>query len=259
MSRALPPSGVYGVPAVAVLWVAVGTAVVTAVPAGAAMFARDPSRRLYVAAAVMAALGVALLPDDLGRAYAAALIPEPRCSPRRVVDHQAGAIGDEVGPPIRTDTGALGAAAGLAPDSGAGLAPELAAVIAPNRPALRRWPASRPVPNPLPRPPHRANVRPAGRQVPRRRPGRAPTSSARGARPGSPPGRSDVELRGGADLRCRADCGPHSRSHGCRPGAARLPGESERQKKRPGLLSVVSATPTIDSSPARAGGSIRAL
>ena len=72
---ALPPSGVYGVPSVAVLWIAVGTAVITAVPAGAAMFARDPSRRLYVAAAVMAGVGVVLLPDDLGRAYAAALIP----------------------------------------------------------------------------------------------------------------------------------------------------------------------------------------
>ncbi len=90
----LPPSGVYGVPSVAVMWITIGTAVVTAVPFGAAMFAADPSRRLYAAAAVMAVVGVVLLPDDLGRAYAAALIPGAGLlALGGWWTHQAGAIG----------------------------------------------------------------------------------------------------------------------------------------------------------------------
>jgi hypothetical protein len=128
----LPPSGVYGVPAVVVLWIALCTAALTAVPAGAAMFARDPSRRLYVAAAVMAAVGVVLLPDDLGRAYAAALIPGAALlAAGGWWTHQAGAIDDEAGPTIRTDIGAPGAEAGLAPEPAAVLAPEPAARLEP--------------------------------------------------------------------------------------------------------------------------------
>ena len=116
---ALPPSGVYGLPAVVVLWVALVTAALTAVPAGAAMFATDPSRRLYVAAAVMAAVGVVLLPDDLGRAYAAALIPGAALlAAGGWWIHQAGAIGDEAGP-IRTDFEAPGVDAGPAAEPAA--------------------------------------------------------------------------------------------------------------------------------------------
>ena len=120
---ALPPSGVYGVPSVAVLWIAVGTAVITAVPAGAAMFARDPSRRLYVAAAVMAGVGVVLLPDDLGRAYAAALIPGAMLlAAGGWWTHKAGEIGEALAPAgfaavpaIGADPAALAPAVGLAP------------------------------------------------------------------------------------------------------------------------------------------------
>jgi hypothetical protein len=72
---ALPPNALYGIPAVMVMWVAIGVAILAAVPVGAAMFHKDPSNRLYVVAAVMGVLGVALIPDDLGRAYAVALIP----------------------------------------------------------------------------------------------------------------------------------------------------------------------------------------
>jgi hypothetical protein len=72
---ALPPNALYGIPAVMVMWVAIGVAILAAVPVGAAMFHKDPSGRLYVVAAVMGVLGVALIPDDLGRAYAVALIP----------------------------------------------------------------------------------------------------------------------------------------------------------------------------------------
>lgn len=72
---ALPPNALYGIPALMVMWVAIVVAIVAAVPVGAAMFHKDPSSRLYVVAAVMAVLGLALIPDELGRAYAAALLP----------------------------------------------------------------------------------------------------------------------------------------------------------------------------------------
>ena len=71
----LPPSGIYGVPAVVVLWAVVAIAILTLVPAAAAMFAPDPSRPLNWAALAMAIVGFALLPDELGRAYAAAILP----------------------------------------------------------------------------------------------------------------------------------------------------------------------------------------
>jgi hypothetical protein len=65
----LPPDGVYGFPAILVLWVVIIVAVVALVPAGAAMVAPDPSRRVYLAAVTMAVIGVVLLPDELGRAF----------------------------------------------------------------------------------------------------------------------------------------------------------------------------------------------
>ena len=70
-----PAAGLYGVPAVLVMWFAIAAAMVAAVPVGAAMFAPDPSRRMYVAAAIMGAIGLAILPEELGRAYAAAILP----------------------------------------------------------------------------------------------------------------------------------------------------------------------------------------
>jgi hypothetical protein len=102
----LPPSGIYGVPAIVVLWIAIGTALLTSVPAAAAMFAADSSRRLYVAAAVMGAAGVALLPDDLGRAYAAALIPGAALlAAGGWFIHGAGAIGAGADAPAETGIG----------------------------------------------------------------------------------------------------------------------------------------------------------
>ncbi len=134
---ALPPSGVYGVPSVTILWVTVGTAVLTAVPAGAAMFARDPSRRLYVAAAVMAGVAVILLPDDLGRAYSAALLPGAALlAAGGWWTHQAGGIGDE-SPSLQTDAATSDTAAGPAPTpvvSAGGPAPATAPAAATGAP-----------------------------------------------------------------------------------------------------------------------------
>lgn len=242
---ALPPSGVYGVPAVAVLWVALVTAALTVVPAGAAMFATDPSRRLYVAAAVMAALGVALLPDDLGRAYAAALIPGAALlAAGGWWTHQAGTIGDEAGPPIRTDTGAHGAAAGVAPEPAAGLAPELAAVIAPE-------PAG---PTPMAGAPSGAESlaspdAPGKRSTSRS--ARAPATSRKGADAECP--WCSARIAAGAE-RCPS-CGAVLTS-GAELTMVPIPGVTdvapelrayqekvERQKKRPGLLSMVLGDP----------------
>ena len=66
---ALPPSAVYGVPEVVVLWILLGTALLALVPIGAAMVSDKPGPSLSVAAILMAAAGMALLPDDLGRVH----------------------------------------------------------------------------------------------------------------------------------------------------------------------------------------------
>jgi hypothetical protein len=71
----LPPSAVMGFPEVVVLWVLVGAAVLALLPVGAAMVSQRPSRSLYVAAGTMAVAGLLMLPDELGRVHALALIP----------------------------------------------------------------------------------------------------------------------------------------------------------------------------------------
>jgi hypothetical protein len=71
----LPPSSVHGLPEVVVLWILVGAAVLALLPVGAAIVSQKPSRSLYVAAATLAVAGLALLPDELGRVHAMALIP----------------------------------------------------------------------------------------------------------------------------------------------------------------------------------------
>jgi hypothetical protein len=71
----LPPSGIYGVPAVIVLWTVIAIAILTIVPVAGAIFAPDPRRPLNWAAWTMAIVGFAMLPDELGRAYAAAILP----------------------------------------------------------------------------------------------------------------------------------------------------------------------------------------
>jgi hypothetical protein len=65
----LPPQAVYGISAAVVLWVFVAAALMTAIPLARAMFAVSPSRSVNATAAVMAVVGVAFLPDELGRAF----------------------------------------------------------------------------------------------------------------------------------------------------------------------------------------------
>ena len=71
----LPPPTVFGFAGDTLVWLIAATALLALVPAFVAVFARDPSRPLYVAGAVVAGVGVGLLPDDLGRAYGALLLP----------------------------------------------------------------------------------------------------------------------------------------------------------------------------------------
>ncbi len=210
------------------------------------MFASDPSRRLYLAAAVMAAVGVALLPDDLGRAYAAALIPGAALfAAGGWWTHQAGAIGDEAGPPVRTDTAAPAPAAGLAPElaaalapepagPAAGLAPELAAAHAPEPagpasiagvPSDTESAASAAAPGERPA----ARSARASAKPPKAADAECPWCSARIAVGAERCPSCGAALTSGAELRC----GPHSRSHGRRPGAAGLPGESRAPEEAP--------------------------
>jgi hypothetical protein len=95
----------------------------------------------------MCATGVVLLPDDLGRAYAAALIPGAALfAVGGWWVHQAGAIGAEADSRVRTDTEATEPAAGPAPDppdpaQAAGLSsaadPAVSAAV-PGKPSTRR-------------------------------------------------------------------------------------------------------------------------
>jgi hypothetical protein len=71
----LPPAGLFGIPSIIVFWAAILVVGLTLVPAAAAIVADDPSIPLYGAAGVIAVVGVVFLFDDLGRAYAAALLP----------------------------------------------------------------------------------------------------------------------------------------------------------------------------------------
>lgn len=71
----LPPQTVYVFPAAVVLWVFVGAALVATLPFGIAMLTPDPRRGTNAAAAVMAGVGLVLLPDELGRAFGLPLLP----------------------------------------------------------------------------------------------------------------------------------------------------------------------------------------
>ena len=258
---ALPPSGVYGVPSVAVLWIAVGTAVITAVPAGAAMFARDPSRRLYVAAAVMAGVGVVLLPDDLGRAYAAALIPGAMLlAAGGWWTHKAGEIGEALAPAGFAAVPAIGAEpAALAP-VGFAAAPAIGAEPAALAPAA----------GPAPSLTVAAPVAPFAAPVAAVPSGIEPTASAAapGTRPTTRSARGSAKSQKPADAECPwcsaripagaercPSCGAVL-TEGVELSAVRIPGVTdvapelraysdrvERQKTRVGLLSMILGDP----------------
>jgi hypothetical protein len=69
------PGSVYGQSEESVLAVVVIAALASTVPVVVALLLRDPGRMLYAGAAAMGAVGVALLPDGLGRIHSIALIP----------------------------------------------------------------------------------------------------------------------------------------------------------------------------------------
>ena len=65
----LPPQAVYGFSTLVVTWTFVAAALLIAVPLASAMFAVRPSRSVNATAIGMAAVGIILLPDELGRAF----------------------------------------------------------------------------------------------------------------------------------------------------------------------------------------------
>jgi hypothetical protein len=69
VDRPLPLETVYGISAAIILWVFVAAAVLTAIPLARAVLAMGPSERVNRTAAVMAVIGVVLLPDELGRVF----------------------------------------------------------------------------------------------------------------------------------------------------------------------------------------------
>jgi hypothetical protein len=71
----LPRSNVYGVPEVVVLWTLLGVALLALIPIGAAMVSERPSALLFLTAAAMAAAGIVLLPDELGRIHSLTILP----------------------------------------------------------------------------------------------------------------------------------------------------------------------------------------
>jgi hypothetical protein len=70
----LPPSSVYGVSGLIVLWIVIAAAMLTAIPAGTAIIAPRPGPRLYAMAVAMFLCGLALAPDELGRVFSAGLM-----------------------------------------------------------------------------------------------------------------------------------------------------------------------------------------
>jgi hypothetical protein len=69
VERPLPLETVYGISAAVILWVFVAAALLTAIPLTSAVLAMSPSRSVNGTAAVMAVVGVVLLPDELGRVF----------------------------------------------------------------------------------------------------------------------------------------------------------------------------------------------
>jgi len=74
-----PALAVYGIGGNIVLWCFVGAALLLTVPMLAAMVAVDPRRNLTRIAVGMGITGLALLPDDLGRAFGLPLLPGALC------------------------------------------------------------------------------------------------------------------------------------------------------------------------------------
>lgn len=68
------PVDIYGVPGIIVFWVLASATLVTALPLLMATIAPDPQRQLRVTAKVLAAIGLAFLGSELGRAFGLPLL-----------------------------------------------------------------------------------------------------------------------------------------------------------------------------------------
>ena len=77
---ALPPVDVYGISGMVVLWAFIGAALLVAAPLAAAMVAVDPRRNLRLIAVAMTIAGIALVPDELGRAFGLPLLAGAACT-----------------------------------------------------------------------------------------------------------------------------------------------------------------------------------
>ena len=95
----LPPLGVYGISGAVVLWAFIGAAVLMAAPMAMAMVAPDPQRNLRYAAVAMAIVGVALVPDELGRAFGLPLLAGAAClwAGGELIHGEAVAVGSVAG------------------------------------------------------------------------------------------------------------------------------------------------------------------
>ncbi len=75
----LAPSAVYGISGAVVLWTFVGAAFLAALPVLRAVVATDPRRPVRLLAAAMLIVGLALVPDELGRAFGLPLVAGAAC------------------------------------------------------------------------------------------------------------------------------------------------------------------------------------
>ncbi len=69
IERPVPPQTVYGISAAIILWIFVAAAVLSAIPLARAVSAMGPSDMVIRTAAVMAMIGLVLLPDQFGRVF----------------------------------------------------------------------------------------------------------------------------------------------------------------------------------------------
>jgi hypothetical protein len=123
-----PLSTVYGFSAAVVLWLFVAVALLAALLMGMAMLAPDPRSGTDAAAVVMAAAGLVLLPDELGRAFGLPLLPGSALVAIGgwLIHREAASLDIEAGAPttgVMAASGEMPTAEGLA---AAGLEPRVA-------------------------------------------------------------------------------------------------------------------------------------
>jgi hypothetical protein len=206
----LPPNSVYGVPEVVVLWILVGGALVAFLPVGSALASTEPSRPLYMTAAVLAVTGVVLLADEMGRVHAVTILASAGAF---------GAAGHLLAEPVADEAADAGAPA---VDAGAGDQARAQAAPAPQAP-VAATPAAATM----------STAKPAA-ATPQTEPG-APARAAK-AKPSATRSRAG---RGSATLCpwCSAQCRPGARTcNSC--GAALVSSSALAEEAIPGVTVV---------------------